>query len=599
MNNSTIFCVLILCFVTQLSCGFQQHQLSSHGFASCRSKSSISFSPSVSDHCSHVGGRISLSSRRNEKLAWWRNNKNNEEKQYGSFMVDSSASAEKDKKGLFDKIKSIVPPLEERRKLIPLATMFFAILFNYTILRDTKDVLMVTAPGSGAEVIPFIKTYVNLPAAIGFTGLYASLTNKMEQKDVFYTCVTPFLAFFSLFALFIYPNRAILHPNAFCDTMGALLPAGFSAPLAIIRNWSFAVFYVMAEMWGSVVASLLFWSFANEITTIDEAKKYYPLFGLFANVALIFSGQYVRWVSKMRGTLAPGVDAWAVSLRYLMGAVLAGGGVVLGSYRHMQKNIVPTLAKNKGPAAKKKKKTKMTMKESAKFLLSSPYIRNLAMLVISYGMCINIVEVSWKAKLKMAFPNPNDYSAFMGNFSSATGFVTLIMMLLGRTIFARFGWRVAALVTPINLGVTGLCFFALSVFSDFFAPMTAALGTTPLMLAVIVGAMQNILSKSAKYSLFDPCKEMAYIPLDQESKTKGKAAIDVIGNPLGKSGGALIQQILIFGVGSLSAATPYLGIILIGLIFSWIKSANSLAGMFNKAMEANDAETEEGEAAIA
>ena len=36
--------------------------------------------------------------------------------------------------------------------------MFFFILFNYTILRDTKDVLVVTAPGSGAEIIPFLKT---------------------------------------------------------------------------------------------------------------------------------------------------------------------------------------------------------------------------------------------------------------------------------------------------------------------------------------------------------------------------------------------------------------------------------------------------------
>jgi AAA family ATP:ADP antiporter len=106
------------------------------------------------------------------------------------------------------------------------------------------------------------------------------------------------------------------------------------------------------------------------------------------------------------------------------------------------------------------------------------------------------------------------------------------------------------------IGVTGLAFFALTIFGNFFAPLTAMLGLTPLMMAVFVGAAQNILSKSSKYSLFDPCKEMAYIPLDRESKTKGKAAIDVIGNPLGKSGGALIQQILIFGVGSLAAATP-------------------------------------------
>ena len=94
----------------------------------------------------------------------------------------------------------------------------------------------------------------------------------------------------------------------------------------------------------------------------------------------------------------------------------------------------------------------------------------------------------------------------------------------------KYSWQ-----TPATLLITGVAFFALCLAGNTFAPFLAACGTTPLMLAVVVGALQNIFSKSAKYSLFDPCKEMAYIPLDAEQKTKGKAAVDVIGNPLGSA----------------------------------------------------------------
>jgi len=507
------------------------------------------------------------------------------------LMMSDGQAAVTPKKGFVEKFKSAIPPRSERKKLIPLASMFFFILFNYTILRDTKDVLMVTAKKSGAEVIPFIKTYVNLPAAIGFTALYSKLCDRMEQRDVFYACTIPFLLFFLAFAFVIFPHVDRLHPHLFVDQIASRLPEGFGAPLAIVRNWSFAVFYVMAEMWGSVVASLLFWSFANEVTTVDEAKKYYPLFGLGANVALIFSGQYVRFVSKMRANLPPGVDPWGVSLKYLMGAVVASGGCLVAIFSYMQRKVMTDPAcvnQEKREAKKKKKRVKMGLRDSAKFLMSSTYIRDLATLVISYGMCINLVEVSWKSKLKAAYPDPNAYSSFMGNFSSATGSVTLIMMLLGRKIFQKYGWRKAALVTPSMIGVTGLAFYALTIFAPFFEPIAHSIGTTPLMLAVLVGAAQNILSKSSKYSLFDPCKEMAYIPLDQDSKTKGKAAVDVVGNPLGKSGGALIQQVLIFGVGSLAAATPWLAGILGVLLFFWYKAVNSLAGQFEDAMVAND-----------
>ena len=76
--------------------------------------------------------------------------------------------------------------------------------------------------------------------------------------------------------------------------------------------------------------------------------------------------------------------------------------------------------------------------------------------VVAYGISINLVEVTWKGKIKAQFPNPNDYSAFMGDFSSSTGAVTFLMMIASRFIFRKFGWGVAAQITPIVLLITGV-----------------------------------------------------------------------------------------------------------------------------------------------
>jgi len=463
-------------------------------------------------------------------------------------------------------------------KILPLGLMFFCILFNYTILRDTKDVLVVTAPGSGAEIIPFLKTWVNLPMAIGFTIMYAKLANVLSSEALFYTCIIPFIVFFGAFAGVLYPLRDVLHPTEYCEKLLEQAGPRFAGPIAIVRNWTYCLFYVMAELWGSVVVSVLFWGFANQITTVDEASQFYPLFGLGANVALIFSGQAVKYFSMLRADLPPGVDGWGMSLNGLMGMVVIGGLIISGTYWALQRFVVPKIPKKE--AKKKKNKEKMSVGESFAFLAKSSYIRDMALLVVAYGISINLVEVTWKSKIKAQFPNPNDYSFFMGQFSTATGAATFVMMLLSRFIFKKFGWGMAALITPTVLLITGLVFFALVLFSEPLTPALASLGMTPLYAAVLVGAAQNVFSKSSKYSLFDPCKEMAYIPLDDEVKTKGKAAIDVICNPLGKSGGALIQQFMIIGFGSLAASTPYLGIILFTIVGIWIGAANSLNKQF-------------------
>lgn len=497
----------------------------------------------------------------------------------------------------FGRLRSFFWPVHgfELKKVLPMYLLFFLISFNYTILRDTKDTLIVTASGSGAEAIPFLKVWGVVPMAILFMLCYSKMSNIMSKPRLFYSTLVPFIVFFGLFATIIYPNRDLLHPNASADWLQSVLPQGLSGLVACYRNWSYSVFYIMAELWGSVALSLLFWGFANDITKVSEAKRFYSLFGIGANIALLFSGQAIIYFSDVRSKLPPEVDAWGFSLNYLMGMVVVAGLLAMATYWWINRNVLsderfydPNMQKKA-----KKDKPKMSVGESLMFLAKSKYILCITILVIGYGISINLVEVTWKSQLKLQYPNPNEYSAFMGNFSFWTGFVTILMMFVGGLIIRKRGWGFAALMTPVVLLATGAAFFTFVIFRDNLSGMIATFGTTPLMLAVIFGMMQNIMSKSTKYSLFDPTKEMAYIPLDQESKVKGKAAIDVVGARLGKSGGSLIQQGLLVGFGSIAAITPYVAAILFVIIGGWIVAARSLNRQFLALTTKKEEETAE------
>lgn len=484
----------------------------------------------------------------------------------------------------FGKVRSLFWPIHkfELKKLLPMFLMFFFISFNYTILRDTKDTLIVTAPNSGAETIAFLKVWGVLPCAVIFMILYAKLSNKLSKKALFNATLIPFIVFFALFATVFYPAREFLHPNELADKLQAILPAGFMGLIAMFRNWTFAIFYIFAELWGSVALSLLFWSFANDIMKITEAKRFYSLLALGANIALLVSGPAIVLVSNIRKKLPPEVDAWGISLNFLMGMVVVAGVLILGIYNWMQKNVL-TDPRFYDPQKikKKKEKLKLSLKESFSFLTKSKYLGLIAILVISYGICINIVEITWKSQVKLLYPNPNDYSTFMGTFSTCTGLVTSLMVIfVGGNIIRKFGWGSAARVTPIILCVTGALFFSFVLFKDNLKSFILMFGTSPLMLTVIIGAVQNILTKSSKYTQFDPTKEMAYIPLDEESKVKGKAAIDVVGARFGKAGGSLIQQGLIISLGSAIAATSFNAAILFAIIAIWIGATIALSKRF-------------------
>ena len=69
-------------------------------------------------------------------------------------------------------------------------------------------------------------------------------------------------------------------------------------------------------------------------------------------------------------------------------------------------------------------------------------------------------------------------------------------------------------------------------------------------------------------------------------------------NPLGKSGGALIQQFMILTFGSLANSTPYLGGILLVIVLAWLGAARSLDTQFTALRQEEELEKEMERAAV-
>jgi AAA family ATP:ADP antiporter len=156
--------------------------------------------------------------------------------------------------------------------------MMFCILFNYSTLRSIKDGFVVT--GIGPEAISFLKTYVVLPSAVIMMVVYAKLCNIMSPQKVFYTIAWFFSLYLVFFAFVLYPYPEFFHPNH--QTIEGLVIEypNLKWFIRICGQWSIASFYAISELYGSMMLSLLFWQFANQITKTSEAKRFYSMFGL-------------------------------------------------------------------------------------------------------------------------------------------------------------------------------------------------------------------------------------------------------------------------------------------------------------------------------
>lgn len=499
----------------------------------------------------------------------------------------------------FGKIRNFLWPIYsfELKKLVPMFVLFFLISFVYNLLRCLKISLIVKAEGSGSEVIPFLKIGAVLPGALLLTFIFTKLISHFRREQVFYIIITGFLVYFMLFVCVLYPNHEVLQLNGFADFLQTYIftSEGSSGFIAAIRHINLTIFYVLCEMWSAVVLSMLFWGFANEVTKVEEAKRFYAIFALGANLSGIFSGEFGQLVEKIPYMPFLPLDEANQWVFIQLFAVLFLGGAILGLFYWLNHKVFHVERIQAAQISKKDKK--LSLRECFAYLAQSRYLTYMVIIVVGYNIVYNLADVMWTEQVNQTYQTSKELNAYMNYITKLTGVVavTCAFMISGNVI-RRYGWTIAALITPVVWFVTGIGFFSGIVFEgSVVMDILATFIGNPANFVLLLGSMQICLGRGCKYTVFDEAKEIAFIPLPKQNQRKGKAVVDGLASRFGKSGGAMIYIMLLSLCGNVPATAPYVAVITLIALSAWLYATINMGKIVNDAIANNQSLTPEEE----
>ncbi len=199
--------------------------------------------------------------------------------------------------------------------------------------------------------------------------------------------------------------------------------------------------------------------------------------------------------------------------------------------------------------------------------------------------------MSWKSQVKLLYPSAKEQIIFFSGYFRWLGIVTIGLNYFSKGFINRCGWITGAIATPLMVGIFGGGFFLCVLGIGQLEHVMGYFNISALEFVVSIGTIGVILSKSAKYSFFDPSKEMVFIPLDDDLKTTGKAAVDGVGGRLGKTGGSTIQvaMIALTGVKSMILMANKFVYIVFGLSGLWVWSVMRLNTLYAKLLHQEEA----------
>ncbi|KAI5190854.1 ATP:ADP antiporter, AAA family [Nematocida minor] len=459
----------------------------------------------------------------------------------------------------------------EYPKFFCLATLGFIISFIYSTLRDAKDTLIIgkMLPTS----ISYLKTTAVLFFTIAFGIMFQYLMSKgVKMRSIMLGAQIGFGIYFVIYSLVIFPIAETIEPYKFLVSDlfsdGKMFVRGLQfleGMLYLVNFWTCSFFYVSAEMWGSFVLSLLFFGCVNEICLLKQALRFYPLFLICANIALMLSGLMGLTVSYFAKSNKDIIINFYRYFLLLLGFLCAVNYFV---YKYLMDKVIPYpvyIATN--PVSAKKTKTKVGMIAGIVAAFSNQIILALSLSVLAYGMVTNITEGAGNMTITgyaEAMNQPKESITMKTKASQQVivGLMTgIVLMSPMKSFIQRKGWLSLGLVSPVLSLIGSTIFFGciwvnskmVSNDTSVFTTIGKSIGSTinwtltkGKTIELVISMIVIMVIKIMKYAAFDICKEAVGVKIPKEHRSRFKGIYDGVFGKLGKSVASIMQIVLLY-----------------------------------------------------
>ena len=407
---------------------------------------------------------------------------------------------------------------EERRKALLLAAYFFLVIMAFWVqkpLRTSKFIHFI-----GAKNIPYAKlgtAFLILPVML----VYSAVVRRVRREHVAVgACAAFALCALSFWALF-----------------------RTTAP-----DWAHYAFFFYVDIYITVMLAV-FWSFANDITPPEQARRIYGVVGAGGIIGGAAGSAVTGWLVGRLGT--PPLLLLCVAIMAAMAA------------------LAWALGRDPAHPQAARQETSATLKEAlqgATLTLKSGYLLCIAGMITCYEITSNIVDYQFSAAAGAAFPLERELGAFLGKLSTANiSLSVLVQLLFTSWVLRRFGPRVGVLVLPLLLLAGSAAYLAAPLF------LTAA----------FMFSSDGVFN----YSVNQSSKETLYTPTDEATKYQAKAFIDMFVFRGAKGVSALI--ILAFNALLIPSGWPAERLSLFSLFFiaAWVAMARVAGRRFDNLIQ--------------